>query len=126
MEKYGTTNFQTLSGLLLEKAEELNMEIKNFQTNIEGELVDYIQSIHDSPNSWIIINPGAFTHTSIALRDALNSLSRQSKVIEVHISNIQERENFRKYNLISEFCEISIIGEGIEGYFQALDYINDN
>ena len=61
MEKYGTTNFQTLSGLLLEKAEELNMEIKNFQSNIEGELVDYIQSIHDSPNSWIIINPGAFT-----------------------------------------------------------------
>ena len=100
--------------------------IESSSRNDYLELVDYIQSIHDSPNSWIIINPGAFTHTSIALRDALNSFSRQNKVIEVHISNIHERENFRKYNLISEFCEISIIGEGIEGYFQALDYINDN
>ena len=125
MEKYGETDYTTLLKLLDNKAKALDMEIEHFQSNVEGELVNFIQAIHHSLDSWVVINPGAFTHTSIALRDALNTLSAQNKIIEVHISNIEERENYRKFNLIKEFCEISIIGEGIEGYFQALDYIND-
>jgi len=125
LEKYGETDYATLSKLLDNKAKALDMEIEHFQSNVEGELVNFIQSIHHALDSWVVINPGAFTHTSIALRDALNTLSAQNKIIEVHISNIEERENFRKFNLIKEICEISIIGEGIEGYFQALDYIND-
>ena len=125
MEKYGETDYTTLLKLLDNKAKALDIEIEHFQSNVEGELVNFIQSIHDSLDSWVVINPGAFTHTSIALRDALNTLSAQNKIIEVHISNIEEREDYRKFNLIKEFCESSIIGEGIEGYFQALDYIND-
>ena len=125
METYGETDYTTLLKLLDDKAKVLDMKIEYFQSNVEGELINFIQSIYHSLDSWVIINPGAFTHTSIALRDALHSLSVHNKIIEVHISNIDERENYRKSNLIKEFCEISIIGEGIDGYFQALDYIND-
>ena len=125
MDKYGETDYPTLKKLLDRRAKVIGMEVEHFQSNIEGELVDFIQSIHHSHDSLLVINPGAFTHTSIALRDALNSYSAQNKIIEVHISDIEERENYRKFNLIKEFCEISIIGEGIDGYFQALDYIND-
>ena len=125
METYGETDYTTLLKLLDDKAKVLDMKIEYFQSNVEGELINFIQSIYHSLDSWVIINPGAFTHTSIALRDALHSLSAHNKIIEVHISNIDERENYRKSNLIKEFCEISIIGEGIDGYIQALDYIND-
>ena len=123
--QYGSITFDKLKKECIAKSKELGLSTEFVQSNVEGELVNFIQSIHDSLDSWVVINPGAFTHTSIALRDALNTLSAQNKIIEVHISNIEERENYRKFNLIKEFCEISIIGEGIEGYFQALDYIND-
>ena len=123
--QYGSDTYENLKENCLKKSKEIGLECKFVQSNVEGELVNFIQSIHHSLDSWVVINPGAFTHTSIALRDALNTLSAQNKIIEVHISNIEERENYRKFNLIKEFCEISIIGEGIEGYFQALDYIND-
>ena len=122
---YGNETYESLLNRCRSEAKKIDVNIDFYQSNIEGELVNFIQSIHDSLDSWVVINPGAFTHTSIALRDALNTLSAQNKIIEVHISNIEERENYRKFNLIKEFCEISIIGEGIEGYFQALDYIND-
>ena len=122
---YGNETYDNLLKRCKSEAIKKNINIDFYQSNIEGELVNFIQSIHDSLDSWVVINPGAFTHTSIALRDALNTLSAQNKIIEVHISNIEEREDYRKFNLIKEFCEISIIGEGIEGYFQALDYIND-
>ncbi len=85
MEKYGETDYTTLLNLLDNKAKALDIEIEHFQSNVEGELVNFIQSIHDSIDSWVVINPGAFTHTSIALRDALNTLSAQNKIIEVHI-----------------------------------------
>ena len=123
--QYGSITFDKLKEECLAKSKELGLSTEFAQSNVEGELVNFIQAIHHSLDSWVVINPGAFTHTSIALRDALNTLSAQNKIIEVHISNIEERENFRKFNLIKEFCEISIIGEGIDGYFQALDYIND-
>ena len=124
-EKYGNITLKDIENNCKEFAKKNNINLSLFQSNVEGELVNFIQSIHHSLDSWVIINPGAFTHTSIALRDALNTLSAQNKIIEVHISNIEERENYRKFNLIKEFCEISIIGEGVQGYFQALDYIND-
>ena len=89
MEKYGETDYTTLLKLLHNKAKAFDMEIEHFQSNVEGELVNFVQSIHDSLDSWVVINPGAFTHTSIALRDALNTLSTQNKIIEVHISNIE-------------------------------------
>ena len=124
IEKYGSASYKDLLNALQEKARELNLELNFFQSNIEGEIVDALQdSFHTS--EWIVINPGAYTHTSIAIRDCLAYLSTKLKIIEVHLTDINNRENFRNINLISEFCEKSIIGKGIDGYIEALEYINE-
>ena len=124
IEKYGTTSYKDLVNILEEKARELNLELKFFQSNIEGEIVDALQNSFQT-SEWIVINPGAYTHTSIAIRDCLAYLSNKLKIIEVHLTDINNRENFRNINLISEFCEKSIIGKGIDGYIEALEYINE-
>ena len=124
IEKYGTTSYIDLLNTLEEKARELNLELKFFQSNIEGEIVDALQNSFQT-SEWIVINPGAYTHTSIAIRDCLAYLSTKLKIIEVHLTDINNRENFRNINLISEFCEKSIIGKGIDGYIEALEYINE-
>lgn len=124
IEKYGTANYKDLVNTLEEKASELNLELNFFQSNIEGEIVDALQNSFQT-SEWIVINPGAYTHTSIAIRDCLAYLSTKLKIIEVHLTDINNRENFRKINLISEFCEKSIIGKGIDGYIEALEYINE-
>tara|TARA_B100001175_G_C19483350_1_gene628365 strand:+ start:1059 stop:1367 length:309 start_codon:yes stop_codon:yes gene_type:complete len=100
----------------------LNIEI--FQSNVEGEIVNFIQDACKYENSWIVINPGAYTHSSIAVRDALLVYAQANKVLEVHISDINHREGYRKINLITDICEKSIIGNGIEGYVQALEYVD--
>ena len=76
------------------------MNIEIYQSNIEGEIVDFIQDASKLENSWIVINPGAYTHTSIAIRDALLVYTQSNKVLEVHISDINQREGYRKINLI--------------------------
>ena len=124
IEKYETTSYKDLVNTLEEKARELNLELKFFQSNIEGEIVDALQNSFQT-SQWIVINPGAYTHTSIAIRDCLAYLSTKLKIIEVHLTDINNRENFRNINLISEFCEKSIIGKGIDGYIEALEYINE-
>ena len=124
MDHYGTTSYEELKNIVISKAEELNMNIEIYQSNIEGEIVDFIQDASKLENSWIVINPGAYTHTSIAIRDALLVYSQSNKVLEVHISDIYQREGYRKINLISDICEKSIIGNGIEGYVQALEYVD--
>ena len=124
IEKYGTASYKDLVNTLEEKSRELNLELKFFQSNIEGEIVDALQNSFQT-SEWIVINPGAYTHTSIAIRDCLAYLSTKLKIIEVHLTDINNRENFRKINLISEFCEKSIIGKGIDGYIEALEYINE-
>lgn len=124
IEKYGSASYEDLVNTLEEKARELNLELKFFQSNIEGEIVDALQNSFQT-SEWIVINPGAYTHTSIAIRDCLAYLSNKLKIIEVHLTDINNRENFRKINLISEFCEKSIIGKGIDGYIEALEYINE-
>ena len=124
IEKYGTTSYKDLINTLEEKARELNLELKFFQSNIEGEIVDALQNSFQT-SEWIVINPGAYTHTSIAIRDCLAYLSNKLKIIEVHLTDINNRESFRNINLISEFCEKSIIGKGIDGYIEALEYINE-
>ena len=124
IEKYGTTSYKDLVNILEEKARELNLELKFFQSNIEGEIVDALQNSFQT-SEWIVINPGAYTHTSIAIRDCLAYLSTKLKIIEVHLTDINNRESFRNINLISEFCEKSIIGKGIDGYIEALEYINE-
>lgn len=124
IEKYGTASYKDLVNTLEEKSRELNLELKFFQSNIEGEIVDALQDSFQT-SEWIVINPGAYTHTSIAIRDCLAYLSTKLKIIEVHLTDINNRENFRNINLISEFCEKSIIGKGIDGYIEALEYINE-
>ena len=124
MDHYGTTSYEELKNIVISKAEELNINIEIYQSNIEGEIVDFIQDASKLENSWIVINPGAYTHTSIAIRDALLVYTQSNKVLEVHISDINQREGYRKINLISDICEKSIIGNGIEGYVQALEYVD--
>lgn len=104
LEKYGKISYANLIDLIKQRAKELNVETEYFQSNIEGEIVDYIQSIYDKYGDWIIINPGAYTHTSIAIRDALLSIKDRKKIIEVHLTNPNSREGYRKINLIQDLC----------------------
>ncbi len=124
LEKYGSTTYTELIHTIESKASILNLEVEFFQSNNEGEMVDYIQMISQLNDAWLIFNPGAFTHTSISIRDALSIFSQNNKIVEVHISDINKREDFRKINLIKEFSEHSIIGQGVNGYLKALEYID--
>ena len=87
IEKYGTASYKDLVNTLEEKASELNLELNFFQSNIEGEIVDALQNSFQT-SEWIVINPGAYTHTSIAIRDCLAYLSTKLKIIEVHLTDI--------------------------------------
>jgi len=118
-EIYGTCSYQELIKKIMLWAEELNIEVECYQSNHEGDLVDFIHSAYFNKFDGIIINPAAYTHTSIALLDALKAVCIPS--VEVHISNIDEREGFRKKSFISEVCFKKIIGKGINGYKKALE-----
>ena len=123
--QYGSTSFDELKNLVNSEAKKLKIKIDFFQSNVEGEIVDYIQNLVTNENTWIVINPGAYTHTSIAIRDALQTYSQNNEIVEVHISDINQIEQFRKINLISDICRKSIIGRGVQGYVEALEYINE-
>ena len=123
--QYGSTSYDELKNLVNSEAKKLKIKTVFFQSNIEGEIVNYIQNLVNDKNSWIVINPGAYTHTSIAIRDALQIYAQNNKIVEVHISDINQREQFRKTNLISDICNKSIVGRGVQGYIEALEYINE-
>ena len=123
--QYGSTSYDELKNLVDSEANKLKIKTVFFQSNIEGEIVNYIQNLINDKNSWIVINPGAYTHTSIAIRDALQIYAQNNKIVEVHISDINQREQFRKTNLISDICNKSIVGRGVQGYIEALEYINE-
>ena len=123
--EYGSTSYDELKNLVNSEAKKLKIKTVFFQSNIEGEIVDYIQNLINNENSSVVINPGAYTHTSIAIRDALQTYSQNNDIVEVHISDINQREQFRKTNLISDISNKSIIGKGVQGYIEALEYIND-
>ena len=115
--QYGTKNFEELKNECKKKADELGIKIDIVQSNIEGEIVSIIQ---DARNKYkgIIINAAGFTHTSVAIRDALEIFKQPS--IELHISNIYKREDFRHKSLISSVADGIICGLGAEGYTLAL------
>ena len=123
--QYGSTSYDELKNLVNSEAKKLKIKTDFFQSNIEGEIVNYIQNLVNNEKTWIVINPGAYTHTSIAIRDALQTYSQNNEIVEVHISDINQREEFRKINLISDICNKSIIGRGVQGYIEALEYINE-
>ena len=116
-EIYGETSFEEYLSRLKSKFKDIELEF--FQSNHEGELIEKIQEVGFSYEG-IIINAGGFTHTSVALRDAIASVS--SPAIEVHISNILNREDFRKKSFLSDVCKGIISGLGLKGYEFAVDY----
>ncbi len=116
---YGSLTLDQINGKILSKANELKIDTDFFQSNVEGNLVSKIQESSDF--DYIVINPAAFTHTSIAIRDAL--LSIEAKFIEVHLSNIYSREDFRHNSYVSSIAIGVISGFGFHGYLMALDYI---
>ncbi len=118
---YGEQNFNYLLKMLQKKAEEKNITIETFQSNCEGEIIDRLQQAYFEQVNGIIINPGAYTHYSIAIRDALASL--EIPKIEVHISNVHKREEFRHVSVTAPVCTGQIVGLGLYGYLLAVDYI---
>jgi 3-dehydroquinate dehydratase-2 len=119
-DTYGKMTLKDIYTLMEKRAKEYNFEIEFFQSNHEGTIVDRIQESYKKVD-YIVINPGAFTHYSIAIRDAL--LSVGIKTIEVHLSNIHSREEFRKKSVISDIALGQIIGFGYHGYLLAIEFI---
>ena len=118
--KYGDFSLDSLMQLVTEEATKLNCEVEFFQSNLEGEIINKINGLDDSYNG-IIINPGGLTHTSVSLHDSLEI--KQLPKIEVHISNIYSREEFRHKSIIAHACTSSVIGMGSTGYLYALRHI---
>ncbi len=114
---YGPMKLEQIHAQMKEFAGQNNVEIEFFQSNLEGELVDKIQECYGDAQG-IIINAAAYTHTSVAIRDAISAVSLPT--IEVHISNIHRREEFRKTNMIAPVCASSIVGFGPFGYHLAM------
>ena len=114
-EVYGKSTYKDLCALILAHAEKKQVEVEIYQSNHEGDLVDKIQQAY-SVFDGIVINPAAYTHTSVALLDAL-------KAVEVHISDVSKRESFRQISYVREYCEKTVCGKGFEGYLEAIDYL---
>ncbi|MBP1551626.1 MAG: type II 3-dehydroquinate dehydratase [Oscillospiraceae bacterium] len=118
---YGTQNFDALIETCKKTGQELGVEIECYQSNHEGDLVDKIQWAYFNGVDGIVINPGAYTHTSIALLDAVKSV--MIPTVEVHISKVEEREDFRQISYIRQACCKTITGCGIDGYVMAINHL---
>lgn len=120
---YGKQTYADLISFLEKSALELNVDIEHFQSNHEGCLVDKIQEAYGNFHG-IVINPAAYTHTSVAILDALKSVAIPA--VEVHISNVDDREDFRQISYPGMYCEKTIKGQGFNGYYQAMEYLKDH
>lgn len=121
-EHYGDKSIKSLNKIWEELYDLYpGLEIEHYQSNNEGDIVSAIQRVSTSDHKGIVINPGGFTHTSIAISDAIRA--SQKSVIEIHISNIYSREEFRKHSLTAPVCNGTISGFGIEGYRLAVEYL---
>ncbi len=117
---YGKQNYNTLCKMIEEACKDIDFEI--FQSNHEGVIVDKIQSSYKNTDG-IVINPAAYTHTSIAILDALKAVGIPT--VEVHISDINSREEFRKFSYVSLYAEKTIAGKGLNGYIEAIEYLKN-
>ena len=117
---YGKQTFQDLLSLLEETGRELDVAVTQFQSNHEGAIVDKIQEAYGVYDG-IVINPAAYTHTSVAILDALKAVSIPA--VEVHISDVGNREEFRRFSYPGLYCEKTIKGQGLDGYRQAMCYL---
>lgn len=119
---YGTQDYDYLLHLIAEKGQKENCRMEVFQSNHEGAIIDRLQDAYSDGTEGIVINPGAYTHYSYAIRDAIASLPGIPKV-EVHISDITNREEFRKVSVTAPVCDKQIYGQGLDGYLQAIDFL---
>ncbi len=121
---YGNQDYDYLLKMISDKADELGAEVESWQSNHEGAIIDKLQEAYFNGTDGIVINPGAYTHYSYAIHDALKSLENIIKV-EVHISDITNREAFRANSVTAPACNKQIYGHGLDGYLMAMDYIAD-
>ena len=115
---YGASTYQSLIETCIQTGNDLGVEIECYQSNHEGDLVDVIQNAYQKVDG-IVINPGAYTHTSIALLDALKAVDIPA--VEVHVSKVEEREPFRQISYVRYACYKTITGHGINGYLEAIE-----
>ncbi len=118
---YGTTDYNGLLEMIGKKGQECGCEIEVFQSNHEGAIIDRIQDAYFDGTEGLVINPGAYTHYSYAIRDALASIVVPK--VEIHISDITKREEFRKVSVTKDACDHQIYGHGLDGYLEAIDFV---
>ena len=120
---YGAQSYEALCGMIEAYADKQGIEVKLFQSNHEGALVDEIQAAYKCFDG-IVINPAAYTHTSVALLDALKAVGIPA--VEVHISDVSAREDYRQISYVRVACKKTISGKGFDGYIEAIDYLTEN
>lgn len=118
---YGAQDYDYLLHMIAKKGEECGATIEVFQSNHEGAIIDRIQDAYFDGTDGIVINPGAYTHYSYAIHDALESVTMPK--VEIHISDITKREEFRKVSVTAPACNKQIYGHGLEGYLEAIDEV---
>jgi 3-dehydroquinate dehydratase-2 len=123
-EVYGEANYECLEKMINDHAKEIGVEVEIKQSNYEGELVTWIQQAYFDHIDGIVINPAAYTHTSIALLDALKAVNIPT--VEVHISDVTKREDFRQISYVGLIAVKRIIGFGFNGYLNAIDFLLEN
>ncbi len=121
-EIYGKTTYKDLCNVINAYASEKGVEVELFQSNHEGDIVDKIQNAYGCVQG-IVINPAAYTHTSVAILDALKAVSIPA--VEVHISDVSSREAYRQISYVREYCKKTISGHGINGYIEAIQYLTE-
>ena len=121
---YGTENYAELIRLINAHAAELGIAVENFQSNHEGAIVDKIQAAYFDGIDGIVINPAAYTHTSVAIADALKAV--RIPAVEVHISAVETREAFRQISYVRDIAVKTITGRGLAGYIEAIDFLVAN
>ena len=121
---YGKENYEELRKLVDSHAEQIGVDVKQYQSNHEGDLVDVIQGAYLDAVDGIIINPAAYTHTSIAILDALKAV--KIPCVEVHISDVEKREAYRQISYVREVAIATVSGKGIKGYAIAMDILKEH
>ncbi|MDU6182222.1 MAG: type II 3-dehydroquinate dehydratase [Anaerococcus vaginalis] len=120
---YGSKNYKDLIKYIKEYTKEKDIEIEIYQSNSEGQIINKIQEAYNLYDG-IVINPAAYTHTSIAILDALKAVNIPT--VEVHLTDVEKREDFRKISYVSYFAKKTIKGKGFDGYIEAIDFLKEN
>ncbi len=122
-EIYGSESYDDLCAMIKKHAEKIGAEVKLFQSNHEGDIVDEIQKAYKVFDG-IVINPAAYTHTSVAILDALSAV--KIPTVEVHISDVSKREDFRQISYVRLVAVKTVMGKGFSGYLEAMDFLSEN